>query len=155
MKKAVKATAKKVVTAKDKAEHKEKARLTRLANPQGSHLASKVQKLEAQELRADGKRSLLASKSYINGIFKSDKIDVANYDNTANLLLIKKAVNYVASKPELVKLACKIVRKTKSGDYVPFYFAQLFQKVAKVSELKDFNTSEALNYIEALKTPKK
>ena len=123
---ATKKTVKQLVKMTD--EQKEKARLKRLANPQSSHLASKVAKVERLEFKHDAKANLIEAKRLHN------KVDLSNktYENLADLKLAKKVINAICKKSELIKIAEQAVRTNKDGSYSVFYFSQMVQKIVKL-----------------------
>ena len=108
-------------------EQKKALELKRLANPQSSHLASKVQKYELLEFKQDAKANIIEAKRLHNKIDLKDK----TYENLAEIKMSIKVSNLICKKPELLKLAEKAVRTNKDGSYSVYYFSQLIQAVVK------------------------
>lgn len=134
---------KKVVTRKPltKAQKKER-RKKRLANPQSSHLASNVYKLEQIEFRFNGKANLIEAKR------RQNKVSLVNsgYENLADLKLANKVINKIAKDKILLEMSLDAVRVNKDKSYSVFYFNQLAQKIVKLLG-KGFEINKALVFI--------
>lgn len=125
---------------------KEERRKKRLSNPQSSHLASNVAKLEKVEFKFNAKANLIEAKRLQN------KVDLKNsgYENLIDLQTANKVINAICKKEELINLAIEGVRKNKDNSYSVFYFSQLAQKIVQLLK-KDFTIQTALIHIKNTK----
>ena len=128
-----------------------KAKATREANPQFSHLVSKAKKKELSEFKSNGKKNLIESKRQ-SDLFKVDTIN--KYENAILLKKCKTLINKVAKDSELLSLSIQAVRRNKNGTFSPYYFAQLVQKVVKLVDTKGHDFKSALNRVIAEKNTK-
>jgi hypothetical protein len=121
---------------------KEERRKKRLANPQSSHLASNVYKLEQIEFRFNGKANLIEAKR------RQNKVSLVNsgYENLSDLKLANKVINKIAKDKILLEMSLDAVRVNKDKSYSVFYFNQLAQKIVKLLG-KGFEINKALVYI--------
>lgn len=123
----------------------------RMANPQFSHLASKAKKLTILETKSDLKKTILASKVYIDRLKNEiDTRDLSFFENLNSHILAIKFVNYILKNDALLSEFDAIVKKDKYGLYNEYKTTQSIQKVAKFSIEKNYSFSEAINYIRAL-----
>ena len=125
----------------------------RLANPQFSHLVSKVKKATILEQRTNLTATFLESKKYIQ-VLKSelDNRNVSFFENLNKLETAIKFTNFVLNPKniDLLNSFNEIVKKDKYGFYQEYKITQSVQKVAKYVIEKNLNYSEAINYIKAL-----
>jgi hypothetical protein len=127
--------------------------LKRLANPQFSHLVSKVKKATILEQKSNLLATFLESKKYIQ-VLKSelDSRNVSFFENLNKLETAIKFTNFVLSpkNADLLNSFNEIVKRDKFGFYQEYKITQSVQKVAKIVIEKKCNYSEAINYIKAL-----
>ena len=140
---------------------KEEIKAKRLLNPQFSHVLSKQKKQNEKDFKGNAKAVFIATKNIVGTIQES------SYNVFENANLIEKCkgfINFVTKtnkSGEIVNVylydtIINNVRTTKSGFYNEFYFAQLIQKVVKLSIDKGHDFTTSLNIvIETKKATKK
>ena len=125
----------------------------RLANPQFSHLVSKVKKATILDQKSNLLATFLESKKYIQ-VLKSelDSRNVEFFENLNKLETAIKFTNFVLNPKnvDLLNSFDEIVKKDKYGLYQEYKITQSVQKVAKYVIEKNLNYSEAINYIKAV-----
>ena len=148
---------KKVVTKEVKVKlTKEQIAEKRLLNPQFSHLVSKQKKVDEIALKSNSLKVLLATKTIVKNI------NIESYSLAENINLIEKCIsiiNFIAKTDKQGKIVnndiynniCSVVRTTKQGLYIEFYFAQLVQKIATLQITKKCDMQTAINLIVASK----
>lgn len=126
--------------------------LKKLANPQFSHLVSKVKKETIKQEKSSLIVTLLSSKKYINILKENLELNDYYFENRAKLDNAIKFVNYVSSpkNAELLNFFDTIVKKDKYNLYQEYKITQSVQKVAKFVTEKNMTYNEAINYILAL-----
>lgn len=131
---------------------KEQAKQKRLLNPQFSHLVSRQKKISLIEFKKDGLKVLLSTKKYV------DELQDSSYSLAENINLIDKCknfINHVAKQSrkgefvnnELLTLVIENVNRLKTGLYSEYNFAQLVQKIVKISINKNVDYNTALNLV--------
>jgi hypothetical protein len=75
------------------------------------------------------------------------------YENAAALNEAKKLINLICKKDILLEASIIAVR-TRKGTHSPHYFAQLVQKLVKISNKQKCSHIEALNIVIKLKAKK-
>ena len=135
---------------------KEQIAEKRLLNPQFSHLVSKQKKFDELQFKRDDFAVMLSAKKIVKNI------DIKGYSLAENINLIEKCIytiNFIAKtdksgllvNKDLYNSVVSSVRKTKSGFYNEFYFAQMVQKIATLQIAKKCDMSTAINLIVASK----
>ena len=108
-------------------EQKAQRKAKREANPQFSHLSSAARKAELSAFKKDAKRNLIEAKRRA-ALFTVDSVN--QYENAAKLKQCKVCINKIAKDNDLLALAIDSVRvDKKTGNFSPYYFAQLVQRV--------------------------
>ena len=143
------------------AKTKDEIKAKRLLNPQFSHVLSKQKKQNIKDYKSNAKAVFIGTKNIVSTISETSY----NIYENANLIEKCKAfINFVTKtnkNGEIVNVylydtIIKNVRTTKNGDYNEFYFAQLIQKVVKLSIDKGHDFTTSLNIvIETKKATKK
>jgi len=114
------------LTPQQKADRKAK----REANPQFSHLSSAARKAETAAFKKNAKSNLIEARRQ-SGLFTVDSVN--QYENAAKLKQCKVCINKVAKDGDLLALAIDAVRvDKKTGNFSPYYFAQLIQRVVSL-----------------------
>lgn len=117
-------------------------------NKQFSHLQSENKKSLRTEIKSNLALTLLECKK----VTQLNYINESNYDNQAELLECKKAINYFVKlskdeNNEEFKLLKKAVRKTKTGYFVEHYTNQLIQKIVRFKLEKNREFKDSLNVL--------
>ena len=126
--------------------------LKKLANPQFSHLVSKVKKETIKQEKSSLIVTLLNSKKYINILKENLEMNDYYFENRAKLDNAVKFVNYVSNpkNTDLLNFFDTIVKKDKYNLYQEYKITQAVQKVAKFVTEKNMTYNDAINYILAL-----
>lgn len=124
----------------------------RRLNPQFSHVISKQKKVNELEFKKDAKKVFIATKNIVSTIEEKSY----NIFENANLIdKCKQFINFTTKtnkENEIINInlfngIINNVRKTKTGLYNEFYFAQLVQKIVTLSINKGYDFETSLNII--------
>lgn len=125
-------------------------------NKQFSHLQSSNKK----ELKLSIKNSLVLTLLECKKATQLEFINESNYDNQAELLECKKAINYFVklskeeSNEEFI-LFSKAVRKSKKGEFVEYFTDQLVQHIVSQKLAKNREFKDSLNILISKQLEKK
>lgn len=129
------------------------AQKNRIANPQFSHLVSKIKKVGILETKQSLKATFLLAKKDILRL--KNELSLRDVSFIENLKKHEEAIKFTnfalnGKNQALLDNFDSIVKKDKNNLYTEYRVTQAIQKLTKYVIEKNLNYSDAINYVTAL-----